>query len=294
MIDSKLHYSKKSITVKDRKMAFIEIGTGDPIVFIHGNANSSYMWRNILPYMEDLGRLIAIDNIGQGDSDKLPESGPGSYTLAEHQIYINGIMDALNINKNVTLVMHDWGGPLGLTWARSNSQYIKGLVHCEIVVGNHSSYDEYPDSHGERLKRVRGQDGEELVMTDNYFIEKIFTGGVIRNIDDETMAEIRRPYEGSRENRRPTLTWPRQIPIEGKPKDVADLVNKLSLWMTENNIPKLFIRAEPGQILFGRDLEIIDSWTNQKTVTVHGLHHPQEDSPDDIGVALRDWYKSIS
>jgi haloalkane dehalogenase len=294
MIDSKLHYSKKSIMVKDRKMAFIEVGRGDPIVFIHGNANSAYMWRNILPYMEDLGRLIAIDNIGQGDSDKLPDSGPGSYTLAEHQVYINGIMEALDINKNVTLVMHDWGGPLGLTWARSHSENIKGLVHCEIVVGNHSSYDDYPDGHGERLKRVRGPDGEKLVMTDNYFIEKIYMGGVIRNIDDETMAEIRRPYEGPRENRRPTLTWPRQIPIGGKPKDVADLVDDLSFWMAENDIPKLFIRAEPGQILFGRDLEIINSWANQKTVTVAGLHHPQEDSPDDIGIALRNWYKLIS
>ena len=275
-------------------MAFIEVGKGDPIVFIHGNANSAYMWRNILPYMEDLGRLIAIDNIGQGDSDKLPECGPESYKLAEHQIYINGIMEALDINKNVTLVMHDWGGPLGLTWARSHSENIKGLVHCEIVVANHSSYDDYPDGHGERLKRVRGPDGEKLVMGDNYFIEKIYTGGVIRNIDDETMAEIRRPYEGPRENRCPTLTWPRQIPIEGKPKDVADLVDDLSFWMAENDIPKLFIRAEPGQILFGRDLEIIDSWANQKTVCVAGLHHPQEDSPDDIGIALRDWYKLIS
>ena len=273
-------------------MAYVDVGAGDAIVFIHGNATSAYMWRNIMPYLEGAGRLVALDNIGQGDSDKLPNSGPGSYTLAEHQTYIDGALEALDIGDNVTLVMHDWGGPLGLTWAHAHPDRVKGLAHCEIVVRDHPSYDEYPDGHGERLRKVRGPDGEKLVLSDNYFVEAIFTGGVMRAIDAATMAEIR-PYEGPAENRRPTLTWPRQIPIEGEPKDVANLVETLSAWMTVNHIPKLFIRAEPGQIIFGRDVEIIASWPDQTEITVRGLHHPQEDSPDAIGQGLAQWYRGL-
>ncbi len=294
MIDSKFRYRKKNLLVNGLKMACVDIGSGSPIVFLHGNANSAYMWRNILPYLEGMGRLIAIDNIGQGDSAKIPGSGPESYTLAEHQIYINGALQALNVQKDVTFVMHDWGGPLGLTWAHANPLKMKGLAYCEIVVGNHSSYDDYPDGHGERLRKVRGPSGEKLVLEDNYFIENIFTGGVLRKIDVETMEEIRRPYKGAKENKRPTLSWPRQIPIEGEPKAVVKQVDKLSGWMTENDIPKLFLRAVPGQILFGADFEVINSWPNQTVVEVRGLHHPQEDSPDEMGLALRDWYQSLS
>lgn len=293
MIDANMRYAKQKITVQGRQMAYVDEGEGDAIVFLHGNATSSYMWRNIMPHMEGLGRLIAIDNIGQGDSDKLPGSGPGSYRLAEHQSYIDGALAALDIGDRVTLVMHDWGGPLGLTWAHAHAGRIKGLAHCEIVVRNHPSYDDYPDGHGERLRKVRGPEGETLVLENNYFVEAIFTGGVLRDIDAATMAEIRRPYEGAPENRRPTLTWPREIPIEGQPPDVAELVDALSAWMAGNDIAKLFIKADPGQIIFGEDLDIIAAWRNQTTVTVRGLHHPQEDSPDAIGAALRDWYASL-
>jgi len=288
-----MRYTKHKITVNGRQMAYVDVGQGDAVVFLHGNATSSYMWRNIMPYLDGMARLIAIDNIGQGDSDKLPGSGPGSYTLAEHQTYIDGALAALDVGDRVTLVMHDWGGPLGLTWARAHADRIKGLAHCEIVVRNHPSYDEYPDGHGERLRKVRGPEGEKLVLENNYFVEAIFTGGVLRDIDAETMAEIRRPYEGAPENRRPTLTWPRQIPIEGEPPEVAELVDGLSAWMAGTDIAKLFIRAEPGQIIFGQDFDIIASWPNQTTVTVRGLHHPQEDSPDAIGAALRDWYAGL-
>jgi len=294
VIDPSMRYAKKKAAVKGLKMAYVDEGQGEAIVFLHGNATSSYMWRNIMPHLDGMARLIAIDNIGQGDSDKLPNSGPGSYTLAEHQNYIDAALGVLDVGDKVTFVMHDWGGPLGLNWARRHPERIKGLAHCEIVARNHPSYEEYPDGHGERLRKVRGPDGEKLVLENNYFVEAIFTGGVIRKLDAETMAEIRRPYEGFPENRRPTLTWPRQIPIEGEPKDVAALVDSLAEWMTGNDIPKLFIRAEPGQILFGRDLEIIRSWPNQTEAVVRGLHHPQEDSPDDIGEALRDWYAKLT
>ncbi len=292
-ISARMPYEKKTVEVQGHAMAYVDEGDGDPVFFLHGNATSSYMWRNIMPYLDGGGRLIAIDNIGQGDSAKLADSGPQSYTLAEHQTYIDATLEALGVTDNVTFVMHDWGGPLGLTWAQRNPDAIKGLAHCETLVCDHASYDDYPDAVGALLKRLRGPDGEQLVLEENFFVEKIFTAGVMRDIDAETMAEIRRPYAEAGEARRATLTWPRQIPIAGEPKDVADLVEGLAVWMAENSLPKLFINVAPGQIIFERDLSIIRSWPNQTEVTVRGLHHPQEDSPDDIGAALRDWYTSL-
>ena len=292
-ISARMPYEKKFVEVHGYAMAYTELGEGDPVVFLHGNATSSYMWRNIMPYLEGRARLIAIDNIGQGDSAKLTDSGPDSYTLAQHQSFIDGALEALGVTENVTFVMHDWGGPLGLTWARRHPTVIKGLAHCETLVCDHASYDDYPDAVGAMLKRLRGPEGEQLVLEENFFVEKIFTAGVIRDIDAETMAEIRRPYRQAGEARRATLTWPRQIPIAGDPKDVAELVEGIAVWMAENRLPKLFINVEPGQIIFERDLEIIRGWSNQTEVSVRGLHHPQEDSPDDIGGALRDWYASL-
>ena len=292
-ISARMPYEKKTVAVNGSTMAYVEAGEGDPVVFLHGNATSSYMWRNIMPYLDGMGRLIAIDNIGQGDSGRLEHSGPEAYTLAEHQTFIDATLEALGVAGNVTFVMHDWGGPLGLTWAQRHPQAIKGLAHCETLVCDHASYEDYPDAVGAMLKRLRGPDGEQLVLEENFFVEKIFTAGVMRDIDDETMTEIRRPYTQAGEARRATLTWPRQIPIAGEPKDVADRVEGIAAWMAGNDIPKLFINVDPGQIIFERDLEIIRSWPNQTEVTVRGLHHPQEDSPDDMGAALRDWYAGI-
>jgi haloalkane dehalogenase len=292
MINPVMPYTKKTITVNGRTMACVDEGEGDPIVFLHGNATSSYMWRNIMPHMEGLGRLIAIDNIGQGDSDKLPNSGDQSYAIEEHQTYIDGVLDALGVSKNVTLVMHDWGGPMGIDWARRHENAIKGLAHCETLVINHTSYDDYGPIAG-LLKKIRGPEGVNLALEENFFVEKVFVGGVMRDLDDETMMEIRRPYKNKGEDRRVTLSWVRQIPIEGKPENVAALLEANSKWMASHEIPKLFIDVKPGQIVFQADLDIIQTWPNQTEITVKGLHHPQEDSPDDIGRGLRDWYQKI-
>lgn len=287
-------YPRQRIAVHGHEMAYVEIGEGDPIVFLHGNATSSYMWRNIMPYLEGKGRLIALDNIGQGDSDRLKHSGPNAYRLVEHQVFLDAALDALGVTDNVTFVMHDWGGPLGLTWARHHPDCIKGLAHCEILVANHASYDDYPNAVGAMLKRLRGPEGEALVLEQNFFVEKVFTAGVLRDLDDATMDEIRRPYREPGESRRATLSWPREIPIEGHPADVARVVSENAAWMAANRVPKLFLNVDPGQIVFEGDLRIIRSWPNQTEVTVRGLHHPQEDSPDAIGRALAAWYDALS
>lgn len=291
-IDPEPRYAKKKIRVNGYDIAYVDEGTGDPIVFLHGNATSSYMWRNIMPHLEGLGRLIAIDNIGQGDSDKLRDSSDDSYTIAEHQIYIDGALDALGVRENVTLVMHDWGGPMGIDWARRHESAVIGLAHCEIVVIDHPSYEMY-GPFGELLKKCRGPEGLQMVLEENFFVEKVFTGGVMRDLDDATMAEIRRPYLNAGEDRRATLSWVRQIPIEGKPAVVADLVARNADWMRANEVPKLFLHVDPGQIVFDMDLDIIRSWPRQTEAVVRGLHHPQEDSPDQMGRALRDWYRTL-
>jgi haloalkane dehalogenase len=293
MISSKMPYSKKKITVNGYQMAVVDEGAGEPIVFLHGNATSSYMWRNIMPHLEGLGRLVAIDNIGQGDSDKLKDTNDRSYMIGEHQGYIDGVLEALGVTENVTLVMHDWGGTLGINWARRHESALKGLAHCEIIVGDNPNYDAY-GPFGELLKRLRGPEGARLVLEDNFFVEKVFTAGVMRDIDEETMSEMRRPYVSPGENRRATLSWVRQIPIEGVPANVVAMAAANSAWMASQQIPKLFINVEPGAIIFDIDLELIHSWPNQTEVTVRGLHHPQEDSPDDIGRALREWYQGLS
>lgn len=292
MVSAAMPYAKRLVPVHGRQIAVVDEGAGDPIVFLHGNATSSYMWRNIMPHLKGLGRLIAIDNIGQGDSEKLPDTGDHSYSIAEHQIYIDGVLEELGVQDNITLVMHDWGGPMGIDWARRHENAVIGLAHCEILVADHPTYADYGPI-AELLRRLRGPEGIELVLENNFFVERVFTAGVMRELDQETMDEIRRPYVHGGEDRRATLSWVRQIPIEGNPAEVADLVAANSAWMASSPAKKLFINVDPGQIVFDLDLEIIRSWPNQTEVTVSGLHHPQEDSPDDIGRALRAWYLAI-
>ncbi len=291
-ISPTMKYTKKRVTVLGKSMAYVETGVGDPIVFLHGNITSSFMWRNIIPYVEGLGRCIAIDNIGQGDSDKLDGSGPGSYRLVEHQPYIDAAFEALGISENVTLVVHDWGSQLGFTWANRNRERLKGIVYLQALIGDFS-WDHWPEEVQALFRRFRSPEGEELVLQQNFFVEKILPAMVIRDLSEEELNEYRRPYRNPGEDRRPTLTWPREIPIEGEPADVLEIVNRNSAWLNESPVPKLFINTEPGAVLVGKHRELCRQWPNQTEVTVKGLHYCHEDSPHEIGQAIAEWYASF-
>ena len=280
--------SKKFIKVNDKKIAYVEMGQGDPIVFQHGNPTSSYLWRNIMPYLKEQGRCIAVDLIGMGDSDKLDQSGPKKYLYEEHRDYLFKAWEKLKINNNVTLVVHDWGSALGFDWAFQHPNAIKGIVYMEASV-RPVKWNEWPDSATNIFKAFRSNAGEELILNKNIFIEGVLPNSIIRNLDEEEMEAYRKPFLKSGEDRRPSLSWPREIPIENEPKNVTKIVSRYSKWLENTEIKKLFINADPGSILVGKQREFCRTWKNQTEITVKGKHFIQEDSPDDIGKAIKDW-----
>ena len=289
-ISSKFKYSKSFITINGKKLAYVDFGEGDPIVFLHGNPTSSYLWRNIMPHLEDMGRLIAPDLIGMGDSDKLDDSGPDRYTFTEHTEYLYALFEELNLN-NVTLAIHDWGSALGFNWAALNPEKIKSIVYMEAITGPIESWDDWPEQARKIFQLFRSDAGEELVLDKNYFVERVFAGdvGMHRALEKQELDTYIKPFKEEGESRRPTLTWPRQIPIEGKPKEVVEIVKNYAKFMNETQIPKLFINADPGSILIGKQREIARQWPNQKEVTVKGGHFIQEVSPDEIGKFVREF-----
>ncbi|MFY0646648.1 haloalkane dehalogenase [Sulfitobacter geojensis] len=284
---------KKFATVHGKQMAYVEEGTGDPIVFLHGNPMSSYLWRNIMPHLAGKGRLIAPDLIGMGDSDKLDNSGPDSYTFAEHRKYLFALLEQLGVTENVTLVIHDWGSGVGFHWAHTHPDAVKGIAFMEAIVGTRSSWDEFPERAREMFQALRSPAGEEMVLEKNLFVEALVPGSILRDLTEEEMNEYRRPFANAGEDRRPTLTFPRQVPIEGQPKDVTGLVDAYVDWLGQTSIPKLFVNADPGVLITGEVRDRVRSWPNLTEVTVAGLHFIQEDSPDEIGAAVRDWHASL-
>jgi haloalkane dehalogenase len=281
--------SKKKITVNGKQMAYVEMGEGDPIVFQHGNPTSSYLWRNIMPLVAHKGRCIALDLIGMGDSDKLDDSGPDRYTFAEHYEYFCAALDALGVNSNVTLVIHDWGSALGFHWANQHRDAVAGICYMEAIVAPIASWDDFSPAATPVFQGFRSDAGETMILEKNIFVERVLPGSVLRGLTDEEMDEYRRPFLEAGEGRRPTLTWPRQIPIEGEPAEVTRIAADYASWLAESQVKKLFINAEPGAILIGRQRETCRAWPNQTEVTVKGSHFIQEDSPDQIGDALADW-----
>lgn len=277
--------NKRCLQVLGRSMAYVEAGEGDPIVLLHGNPTSSYVWRNVIPHLAPLGRCIAPDLIGMGDSEKLPDRGPGSYTFVEHRRYLDGLLEGLGVRDGVRLVVHDWGSALGFDWANRHRHAVVAIAYLEAVV-TPLTWPDLPDPVGQLIAALRSPAGEQMVLEGNAFVEQLLPGGLLRTLSDQEMAEYRRPFAEPGEGRRPTLSWPRQIPIEGEPADVAQIVEAYSDWLGKSPLPKLFINGDPGAALTGRARELCRRWPAQREVTVRGLHFLQEDSPHEVGQAI--------
>src|SRR5262245_58755780 len=294
MIPAAFPYQKQRRRVLGREMAYVEVGEGDPIVLLHGNPTSSYLWRNVLPHLQPRGRCIAPDLIGMGDSDKLPDSGPGSYRFVEHRRYLDALLEALHVREWVTFVVHDWGSALGFDWANRHREAVKGIAHMEAIV-RPQGWDHW-DKLNMRpaLQALRSEAGEAMVLQDNFFVEQILPKAVLRTLSAEEMAEYRRPFADPGEARRPMLTWVRQIPIDGEPADVAAIVAAYAHWLATSDVPKLFVKAEPGALLAGgANLDFACGLPAQAQVTVAGIHYLQEDSPNEIGRAIAGWMAAL-
>jgi len=290
MISAAFPYQKQRRRVLGREMAYVEVGEGDPIVLLHGNPTSSDFSRTILPHLQSLGRCIAPDLIGMGDSDKLPDSGPGSYRFVEHRRYVDALFEALDVGERVTFVVHDWGSALGFDWANRHRDAVKGIAHMEAIV-RPQDWTHW-DTMGARpiLQQLRSEAGEKLMLQDNLFIEQFMP----KAISAEEREAYRRPFAEPGEGRRPTLTWVRQIPIDGDPADVTAIVSDYADWLAKSNVPKLFVQADPGVLVAsGANLDTVRAWPAQTELTVKGIHFIQEDSPDEIGRAITGWMRAL-
>jgi haloalkane dehalogenase len=275
-------HPRRRVKLLDTEMAYVDTGRGDPVVFLHGNPTSSYLWRNIIPHVAREHRCLAPDLVGMGDSGKAPS---GSYRFVDHVRYLDAWFDAVGLTRDVTLVVHDWGSALGFHWARRHPDRVRGLAYMEALV-RPVTWEEWPDAARKIFQAMRSPAGEEMVLQKNVFVERILPASVLRGLTEDEMAVYRRPYREPGESRRPTLTWPREIPIAGEPPDVVAIADAYARWLSESHIPKLFVNAEPGTILTGAQREFCRRWPNQQEVTVRGSHFIQEDSPTEIGQAI--------
>jgi haloalkane dehalogenase len=287
-------HPRKRIDVGGVEMAYVDTADGAPIVFLHGNPTSSYLWRNVIPHVEHLGRCLAPDLIGMGESDAVADSGPRSYRFVEHRRYLDAWFDAVVPDAPVRLVVHDWGSGLGFDWARRHAERVRAIAYMEAIV-QPLSWEDWPEDARRIFEAMRSELGEQIVLDKNVFVERILPASVLRDLSEDEMEVYRRPYLDAGERRRPALTWPREIPIEGEPADVHDIVAAYSRWLAQSDeVPKLFVNAEPGSILTGRQREHCRSWPNQDEVTVAGIHFLQEDSPDEIGAAIASWLAGLA
>jgi haloalkane dehalogenase len=284
--------TKKTVDVLGCRMAYHERGEGAPVLLLHGNPTSSYLWRDVIPELEGCGRLIAPDLIGMGDSAKLPNPGPDTYRFTTHRKYLAGFIDAvIGPAESIVLVVHDWGSALGFDWANLNRDRIRGIAYMEGIVRPIASWDEWSPQAVPIFQGFRSDKGEAMILDRNMFVERVLPGSVLRKLSEAEMTEYRRPFAKA-EDRWPTLTWPRQIPIAGEPADVVEIAQAYSQWMAGNDIPKLFVNADPGAILIGAPRDFCRSWNNQSEVTVSGSHFIQEDSGPAIGRAVAEWMKA--
>jgi len=274
-------YERHRIALLETEISYVDTGAGEPVVFLHGNPTSSYLWRNVIPHVEGLGRCLAPDLVGMGDSGAAPD---GSYRFVDHARYLDAWFEALGLT-NVTLVVHDWGSALGFYWAYRHPERVRGIAYMEAVV-RPLTWEDWREESRQIFQNLRSEAGEEMVLEKNLFIEGILPSAVLRDLTEEEMNVYRRPYLEPGESRRPTLTWPRELPINGEPEDVVSIVDDYSKWLAQSDVPKLFVNAEPGAILTGSQREFCRTWPNQEEVTVRGAHFVQEDSPHEIGEAV--------
>lgn len=290
----------KRAAVLDGHMAYVEVGKGNPIVFLHGNPTSSYLWRNIIPHLRGLGRCLAPDLIGMGASDKLTGS---EYRFVDHARYLDAWFDAVGVTENAVLVVHDWGSALGFHWAHRNAERVQGIVHFESISAP-ASTALAKDSAKWFYDFMRSEAGERAVIGDNMFIERVLLDSLGDRLTETDRLIYRWPWLAGGEYRRPLLTWPREIPVDGEPADVTELVTAYQKWMEINDIPKLFMPSTPAAIMVpgeGR-LEAALRWSKQTVVEIPGdpdaespavNHYLQEVCPDIIGRTIADWYGQL-
>ncbi len=275
-------YARRRLRVLDTDMAYVDAGAGDPIVFLHGNPTSSYLWRNVIPHVEGVGRCLAPDLVGMGASGVAPG---GSYRFADHARYLDAWFEALGLARGVTLVGHDWGSALAFHWAHRHPERVRSIIYMEGIV-RPLTWEEWPEAGRPIFQAMRSPAGEGIVLEKNVFVERILPASVLRGLTEEEMAAYRAPFLEPGESRRPMLTWPRELPLEGQPADVAQIAAAYAKWLATCDLPKLFVNAEPGSILVGPQREFCRTWPNQQEVTVRGSHFIQEDSPAEIGRAI--------
>lgn len=290
-ISAAFPFESKFVQVHGSKLHYIEKGSGDPMLFLHGNPTSSYLWRNIIPHLTPLARCIAVDLIGMGKSDK-PDI---DYRFFDHVRYLEGFIEALGL-QNITLVVHDWGSGLGFHYASRNESSIKGIAFMEAILMPVPSWEMFPADFREIFQAFRTPDvGWDLIVNKNIFVEQILPGGIVRRLSEEEMDRYREPYRQP-ESRKPLWRWPNEIPIEGEPADVAEAVTAYNTWLQRSDLPKLLFYAEPGAIM---PAPVVD-WCRQnlKNLTVvnvgQGIHYLQEDHPEVIAAELAKWYGSLT
>ncbi|HKB25470.1 MAG TPA: haloalkane dehalogenase [Methylomirabilota bacterium] len=284
------NHRRRRVRVLDTELAFVDTGAGDPVVFLHGNPTSSYLWRNVIPHVAGGARCLAPDLVGMGDSGKAPG---GSYRFVDHARYLDAWFDALGLDRNVTLVVHDWGSALGFHWARRHPERVRGLAYMEALV-RPMTWQEWPEPARKIFQAMRSPAGEEVVLAKNVFVERLLPASVLRGLTPEEMERYRTPYREPGESRRPTLTWPRQIPLDGEPADVAEIARAYADWLVRSPVPKLFVNGDPGFLATGAVRDFCRTWPNQQEVTVKGTHFLQEDSPDEIGRAVAAFVRRLS
>ena len=287
-----MKYTKKYTDIHNKKMAYVDEGSGEAFLFLHGNPTSSFLWRNIAPHVEDLGRIVIPDLIGMGDSEKLEGVDNPGYKYHGQYGYLTSLIDELNLGDNIHLIIHDWGSAMGFQFARENPNRIKSITYMEAIVMP-LTWDQWPDPATKIFGLFRSEAGEELVLEKNFFVERILLADSSTGYTEEEKSEYIRPFMNPGEDRRPTLTWPRQIPLDGEPSKVVEEVRLNAEFHKESDIPKLFVNADPGSILVGDQREFARSWRNQTEITVSGNHFIQEDSSEEIGSALRNFVENL-